>query len=187
MTATIDPDYATVGGLLLAPDHYEAVAEWLRPEDFARPLCGEVFQLVGQMRARDFPVDPVTVLGELRHLGRVRSDGYPAMELIAMVQAVPVPASTPYYARLVLAESVFRRISDCGTRLSQVGRRARGTPDDAFDTLARSWEGLGEVHSRWEHASGRGHVYASDHDRTAARRSLEPPARLAARVGGLDR
>lgn len=155
MTVTIDPEYATVGGLMLAPEHYDTVAGWLQPEDFARPLCGEIYQLLGEMRGRDLPIDPVTVLGQLREHGRLRSDGYPGTELVGMIQAVPVPDSTPYYGRLVLAASVFRRIGECGTRLGQVGRLARGTPDDAFDALAGSWQTLADVRQRWQQASGR--------------------------------
>jgi replicative DNA helicase len=154
MTTSIDADYATVGGLLLVPVLIDAVSGWLRAEDFARPVCGEVYQVISDMRARQLPVDPVTALGELRRLGRVRSDGYPASELIAMVEAVPVPRAAPYYARLVLAAAVFRQVEACGTRLRQVGRRAHGEPEDAFNTVAQSWQKLAELRGRWRHATG---------------------------------
>jgi hypothetical protein len=71
----IDPDYATLGGMMIDPGQIDAVSEWLRPDDFARPLCGEVYQLLTTMRATATPIDPVTVLGELRRAGRLRSDG----------------------------------------------------------------------------------------------------------------
>jgi replicative DNA helicase len=184
---TLDPDYATLGGLLLAPDQYDAVSGWLRPEDFARPLCGEIFEVIGDMRAQGRPVDPVTVLGELRERARIRPDGYPANALIEMVQAVPVPASTPYYGRLVLAAAVFRRIDDCGSRLRQIGRHARGTPDDAFASLADSWQDLAQVRHRWQQASGPGRQFGAGQDRDALRHSLGSPTRLPADVGRLSR
>jgi replicative DNA helicase len=174
MSTQIDPDYATLGGLLLAPDFYEQVAPWLRPEDFARPVCGEVFELIGDMRSRSLPVDAVTVLGALRERGRVRPDGYPANELITMVEAVPVPTSTPYYGQLVLAAAVFRRIDEAGTRLRQIGRHARGTPDDAFELLAQSWQQVAAVRQRWQHASGRTIDPGMSHDRVLVQRELDP-------------
>lgn len=182
MSTQVDPDYATLGGLLLAPELYEQVAEWLRPEDFAQPLCGEVYELIGDMRAHGLPVDAVTVLGALRERGRVRADGYPANELIAMVQAVPVPASTPYYGQLVLAAAVFRRIDEAGSRLRQIGRHGRGTPDEAFELVAQSWQQVTGVRQRWQHASGRTDRTASA-DRTQVQHEIDPRSVIAADVG----
>lgn len=149
MAVSVDADYATVGGLLLAPQQLDRVARWLRAEDFARPLCGEIYALVSSMRAASRPVDSVTVFGELRRLGRVRADGYPSGELIAMVESVPVAGMTPYYAQQVLEASVFRRIEKVGTHFSQVGRGRRRGPDAAFNTLGECWEDLAEVRGRW--------------------------------------
>jgi replicative DNA helicase len=150
MTKDLDPDYATVGGLLLAPQQLEAVGDWLRPDDFARPLCGEVYEVITVMRTRAVPIDPVTVLGEFRRHGRLRDDGYPAGELIAMIETVPAPEMTPHYARLVLEAATFRRIERAGTRITQVGRAQRGGPDDAFDTLAATWRDLADTRDRWQ-------------------------------------
>jgi replicative DNA helicase len=170
MQPMIDADYATIGGLLLEPNQLAAVSGWLRPEDFARPLCGEVYQLVVGMHDRGVPVDPVTVLGEFRARGRVRADGYPGGELIAMVEAVPVPEATPYYARQVLAAAVFRRVEACGTRLSQVGRLGRGGPQDALDAAAGTWRELGAISDRWRAANGVGPARTSNNPgRDAAR------------------
>lgn len=149
MAVGIDADYATVGGLLLAPQLVEGVAGWLRPDDFARPLCGEIYALITTMRAESRPVDTVTVFGELRRLGRVRADGYPGGELIAMVESVPVAGMTRYYARQVLEAAVFRRVEQAGTRIIQVGRGRRGGPGDAFDAVGGCWGDLAEVRDRW--------------------------------------
>jgi replicative DNA helicase len=150
MSQALDPDYATIGGILLEPAQLDHVSDWLRPEDFAKPLCGELYELLTTMRSVGNPIDPVTVLGELRRAGRVRSDGYPAGELVAMVETVPTPASTPYYARMVLEAATFRRIERCGTRITQVGRRRRGSPDDAFELLGQGWSELADARSRWQ-------------------------------------
>jgi replicative DNA helicase len=153
MTRGIDADYATIGGILLDPTQLDAVSDWLRPDDFARPLCGELYQLLTTMRVTATPIDPVTVLGELRRAGRLREDGYPGGELIAMVETVPTPASTPYYARLVLEVATFRRIERCGVRVTQVGRGQRGSPSDAFESLAETWRQLADSRERWQRSS----------------------------------
>lgn len=154
MTVSVDADYATIGGLLLAPGEFDRVAGWLRPEDFARPLCGEIYALIADLRAASRPVDTVTVYGELRRQGRVRADGYPSVELLSMVESVPVAAMTPHYARQVLEAAVFRRLEQVGTRTTQLGRGRRGTPDDAFEQLGGYWADLADVRGRWQTATG---------------------------------
>jgi replicative DNA helicase len=149
----LDPDYATIGGILLDASQLDAVSEWLRPADFSRPLCGELFERMTTMRATATPIDPVTVLAELRRAGRVRPDGYPAVELVTMVQSVPAPAMTPYYARLVLEAATFRRVEQCGVRLTQVGRTGRGTPDEALERVTETWRELADTRERWQRAS----------------------------------
>jgi len=170
MTVHIDADYATIGGLLLDPRQTDEISGWLRPHDFARPLCGELFELIGAMRAEGKPVDPVTVLGELRRRGRIRSDGYPTGELIAMVESVPAPVMTPHYARQVLEAAVFRRVERAGTRIVQVGRGRRGGPEDAFTALTGCIGDLAELRDRWRLSVDGG-----------------PPAPIAARVPVRDR
>jgi replicative DNA helicase len=152
MNPGIDPDYATIGGILLDPRQLDAVSDWLRPEDFARPLCGELYQRFTAMRSASIPIDPVTVLGELRRDGRLRADGYPGGELVAMIEAVPAAAMTPHYAQIVLEAAMFRRIESCGIRITQVGRGLRGTADDAFDTLNATWRDLADARDRWQHS-----------------------------------
>jgi replicative DNA helicase len=169
----IDPDYATLGGMMIDPGQIDAVSEWLRPDDFARPLCGEVYQLLTTMRATATPIDPVTVLGELRRAGRLRSDGYPGGELVAMIEAVPTSASTPYYARLVLEAATFRSIERCGGRISQVGRAQRGTPSDAFDVVTQAWRDLADTRDRWQRSNTPG-SRSSDAERLQAPDRVRP-------------
>jgi replicative DNA helicase len=133
-------------------------------------LCGEIYELIGDMRSRGVPVDPVTVLGEFRQQGRVRPDGYPAIELVAMVQAVPVPEAAPYYGRLVLQAAVFRRVADYGARLTQIGQLGRGTPDDAFEALSQSWRSLADLRRQWQGATVLPPNAVPEKDRVAERR-----------------
>ncbi|HWC36413.1 MAG TPA: DnaB-like helicase N-terminal domain-containing protein [Mycobacteriales bacterium] len=184
MSHALDPDYATIGGMLLEPAQLDRLSDWLRPEDFAKPLCGELYELLTTMRSMRSPIDPVTVLGELRRAGRLRSDGYPAGELIAMVESVPTPASTPYYARMVLEAATFRRIEQCGARITQVGHRRRGSPDDAFELLGQGWSELADVRSRWQRSGEPSQSRSSDRGRASElveTRAIDRPAATRAR------
>ncbi len=153
MTTDLSPEYATLGGLLLAPATLCEVQRWLRPEDFAEPATRLTYSLILAMDARGVPVDPVTVQAELRRQGLLRRDGYPTMELVRMVEAVPVPTATAYYARLVLSESIARGVQSLGKRLEQLGSTPRD-PEDLFGAVAEQLRAVDAVRRRWNLASG---------------------------------
>lgn len=152
MTTNLDPDHATMGALLLAPQLVEQVRPWLRPEDFAQPACGRLYELLLDMHDRDLPIDPVTVLAELQRTGQQRRDGYPAMELIAMIEAVPSPATGVHYARLVLEASIFRLVQQTGQRLIQIGQQRHGDIRDALRSAYVQAQQLESARLRWRDA-----------------------------------
>jgi replicative DNA helicase len=128
--------------------------------------------VISELSERGDPFDPVAVLGELRRLGRVRADGYPGGELIAMVEAVPVPASTPYYARQVLEAAVRRQLAQLGTRLYQVGRHARGGPDDMLDLADSVLAEVAQVRHRWEACSAHPAPRSAEHSHPSCLQAL---------------
>jgi replicative DNA helicase len=149
MAEWTDPEYATVGALLLAPGELKQVSGWLRPEDFFTPACGEVYGLILRMTANGTPVDPVTTREELRKAGRIRRDGWPTMELVRMVETVPTPLSVGYYGRLVLEAALYRRVEQAGTRLVQAGRSRRGEVDDVFGLIRDECQQLVDLRRRY--------------------------------------
>lgn len=153
MTTDLSPEYATLGGLLLAPKTLAEVQRWLRPEDFAAPAPRLTYSLILSMDARQVPVDPVTVQAEFRRQGLLRRDGYPTMELVRMVEAVPVPAATAYYARLVLTESIARGVQAIGQRLQQLGATPRD-PADLFEAVGSQLKAIDATRRRWNLATG---------------------------------
>lgn len=156
MTDLPEAEYATIGALLLAPRELKQVVEWLRPEDFARPLCGELYRTIVVMDRAGTPVDPVTVREELRKAGRIRRDGYPSMELVRMVESVPSPLSVGYYGQLVLEAALYRRIEQAGSRMVQAGASRRGAVDDVFGLIRSECTELLSLRRRYTDAAAAG-------------------------------
>jgi replicative DNA helicase len=151
MSDAVDVEYVTVGALLLAPGQIEQVRAWLLPTDFDRPPCAELYELILDMSARQLPVTPISVLDELRRLGRLRGDGWPGSVIPKMVRAVPTPAAAGRYGRLVLEDALFRELEDVGRRLAQLGRD-RGGIEDTLDVAAEPQRILGGLRERWSRA-----------------------------------
>ena len=152
MTTTLDLDYATTGALMLAPQLLEQVRPWLRPDDFAQPVCGRVYAMLLDMHDRDLTIDPITVMAELQRTGQQRRDGWPAMELIAMIEAVPTPAAGVHYARLVLEAALFRVVQQTGQRLIQIGQQRHGDVRDALSSAREQAAQLEVARQRWRTA-----------------------------------
>jgi replicative DNA helicase len=165
MATEPNAEYATVGGVLLAPAQLAEVSRWLRPSDFSRPPARTIFQLALLVHARGDPVDPITVLAELRRRGQLRRDGYPASEIPHMLESLPVPASTTCYARIVLAQSVSRQVAQVGQRLVQLGSRDREM-GELFASVGEQVDALVDARRRWMAATGQP---APDLERTDSR------------------
>lgn len=152
MTDLLDVEYVTVGALMLAPQQLDEVRQWLLPDDFGRPLCGQIYGLMLEMSEQQLRIDPVTVLDQLHRQGRVRSDGRPGPEILTMVQAVPTPTAAAFYGRLVLEDALFRQLGQVGTRLAQIGQDRRGRIEDAFEHTATQQQTLSGLRERWTRA-----------------------------------
>ena len=142
-----------MGGLLLAPRTLGEVQRWLRPEDFAGTATRLTYSLILAMDARGVPVDPVTAQPEMRRESLLRRDGYSTIELVRMVEAVPVPTATACDARMVLTESITRGVQSLGKRLAQLGSTPRD-PEHLFGAVAEQLRSVDAMRRRWNLAFG---------------------------------
>jgi replicative DNA helicase len=176
-------EYATCGALLLSPQRTDELSGWLHPDDFAKPVCGQIYGLLTEMRAARQHIDPVTVLAELRRRGELRADGYPTQALVRMVEEVPSPVAAPHYGRLVLENALSREVGGIGDRLQQISYRDRGDADELLRTASEQAGKLSDLRARWKVATGeRGAAYRTDGGPRARRFDYdraEPPTRLA--------
>lgn len=138
----------TVGTLLLAPERYGDVADWLSASDFADPLCAATYRVIGELAAASQPADPAAVLAALD-----RSDlcGGDAIALFRLIETVPVPACLDAYGRLVVEAELARTIRAAGLRVVQIGCRG-GDPDELFPAVLAHTDPLTQLPGRWQRA-----------------------------------
>src|SRR5882672_12310654 len=80
----------TVGALMLRPAALDEIGLWLRGDDFAMPRYGVWYERMRTMRAAGETVDPMTVATQARHHGELGPRQSWAVELVALVEAVPI-------------------------------------------------------------------------------------------------
>lgn len=148
----VHAELVTVGAVVLAPAMARRLS-WLRPADFAAADVARVFGRVLSMVRDGIPVDRVTVRDQLRRHGEL-PDVRAAALLAAAESAVPVAASAPYYARLVLAASIARQVGSAGHELRELGDHGRGGAADVVGTAIAALDVVGDLRARAVRACG---------------------------------
>jgi len=108
--------------LQTTPQHARALLAGLAEQDFTVPQHAHIAAAITVLLGRGEPVDPVTVLGQLRrqgleHAGTASKDA--GVLLLELCQGAPTVASGSFYARIVLEHSYRRRVQRAAVRLLQ--------------------------------------------------------------------
>jgi len=135
--------------LQTTPQHARALLAGLRVQDFTVPQHAHIAAAITVLLGRGEPVDPVTVLGQLRrqgleHAGTASKDA--GVLLLELCQAAPTVASGSFYARIVLEHSYRRRVQRAAVRLLQGAGHLPLT--DLADLVNREHHGITAQHRR---------------------------------------
>ena len=141
---------AVLGALMsTSPAHARTVLESLTEGDWTVPHHATVAAAVDTLLQAGEPVDPVTVLGQLRRDGldrahaANRSAGVMLLDLLA---ACPSASSAGYYARIVREHTYRRRVQQSAVRLLQVA--ATGALPDLDELLSHEQVDLETIRRR---------------------------------------
>jgi replicative DNA helicase len=111
---------SVLGAMLLTAQAVADASELLTAEDFYRPAHQAIYLAAVNVQQAGEPVDAVTLsdeLGKRGLLGKVGGAPY----LLTLVQDVPTAVNAAYYARIVAAKAMQRRLIEAGTRIAQMG------------------------------------------------------------------
>ena len=131
------------------PQHARALLAGLAEQDFTVPQHAHIAAAITVLLGSGEPVDPVTVLGQLRrqgleHAGTASKDA--GVLLLELCQGAPTVASGSFYARIVLEHSYRRRVQRAAVRLLQ---GAGHLPlSDLADLVNREHHGITAQHRR---------------------------------------
>jgi replicative DNA helicase len=146
----LEAEQAVLGAILTAGRIPVEVLALVEEADFYRPAHRAVWRAVGRLADRGEPIDPVTMLGELRDAGELDDVGGGPF-LHTLVASVPTVADAAHYARLVAETAHARRIGDLRVRLAHAdadpatlahlaAELAKATSSPMASTGPRGWE-----------------------------------------------
>lgn len=139
MIGCFEAEAAVLGCLLQAgPMVTTGFLRQLEVADFTDPRHRVVFLAMTELQAAGQPVDPVTVLGQLRRTGAAQSmtaDKGAGVFLADLLEAPPSVGTIGHYLLIVLEHRVRTEVETAGARLQQVaGAENIGTVRDVLQT-----------------------------------------------------
>ena len=141
---------AALGCVLLAgPDVARDVLHRLTSDDWTVPVHAHVAAAATVLLDRAEPVDPVTVLGQLRRQGleNARTASRDAgVLLVELCQSAPCTSSARHYVQIVLEHSYRRRAQQAAVRLLHASDA--GSLEDLAVVIAREHAALLDCQQR---------------------------------------
>ncbi|WP_078510684.1 replicative DNA helicase [Streptomyces himastatinicus] len=126
----LDAEQSALGAQLMSKNAIADVIESsMQQRDYYRPAHETIQQAILHLYGKNEPADPITVTAELTKRGEIERVGG-ASYLHELVQAAPTAANAEYYAEIVHERAVLRRLTEAGTRITQMGHAGEGDIDD---------------------------------------------------------
>jgi replicative DNA helicase len=121
--SALEAEESLIGAMLLSPEAVSVAYETVSPEDFYRPLHGQIFSAIIALANASEPVDYVTVQAKLQEHG---AQAVELAVLSSLQMNTPSAANSQHYAEL--AAPAHRR-GRRDRRRGLQGDQRRGRPD----------------------------------------------------------
>jgi replicative DNA helicase len=140
----VDAEQCVLGGMMLANDAIDDVGDVIKQtRDYYRPAHRWIHDAVMTLHADNEPVDPKTVAAKLRERGQLDLVGGQNY-LHTCVAATPTAANAAYHAEIVRDLAVFRRLTEAGTAIAQIGYTAKDEAPQALDDAQKLLFGVAD-------------------------------------------
>ena len=132
---SVEAEQAVLGGLMLAPEAFDRIADMLVDKDFYRRDHQLIFRAIRELAERNRPFDAVT-LGEWFESQGLAEQVAGGAYLIELASTTPSAANIRAYAEIVRDKAVMRQLIDVGTEIVNDGFQPDGR--DSGEILAKA-------------------------------------------------
>ena len=140
----LDAEQATLGAMLLELGAAARAMSIVEEDDFYRDAHRTIFRAALDVQNRNEPVDLVTIVAELRRMGKLEAVGG-GQYLTALINEVPTSAHVARYASIVAEKAVLRKLIQAGGDIQSV---AYSNPADIGVALDRAEQAIFEIAQR---------------------------------------
>ncbi len=138
-----EAEEAVLGAVLINPESYYDVAQFLREDDFYIHRNRWIWQAFTHLHEQRSPIDYLTVTEELDRKGQLAEIGGPAY-LTALINNVPTSLHAEAYGRVVEETAVRRRMLDAANTIAKLAYREEASLDEAMNEAEKAIFGVSE-------------------------------------------
>jgi replicative DNA helicase len=142
-----EAEEAVIGSVMINPESYYDVAQFLQAEDFYIHRNQWVWTAFTRLHERRVPVDFLTVTEELDQMGHLSEIGGPAY-LTALIQQVPTSLHAEAYAHIIEQNSIRRRMLDAANQVARLAYNQQNTIDTVIDDAEKAIFSISERRAR---------------------------------------
>ncbi len=138
-----EAEEAVVGSVLINPEAFYDVADFLRPEDFYLHRLRFVWDAFIRLNEQRIPIDLLTVQEDLETHGQLAEIGGPAF-LTTLVNNVPTSIHAEAYGHIIEESAVRRRLLEAANQIAKTAYKEDLSLEAAIDESEKAVFGVSE-------------------------------------------
>lgn len=138
-----ESEEAVLGAILINPEAYYDVAQFLKPEDFYLHRNKWIWEAMVNLFEQRIPLDMLTITEELERTGFISELGGPAY-LTSLSNNVPTSMHAEAYGRVVEQAAIRRRMIEAANQIVKVAYKEELTIDTVIDQAEKAVFGISE-------------------------------------------
>jgi replicative DNA helicase len=132
-----EAEEAVVGAVLINPEVYYDVAQFLQPDDFYIHRHKWIWEAFTSLHEQRIPIDLLTLTEELDRKGQLAEIGGPAY-LTALVNQVPSSLNAESYGHIVEGHAVRRKMINAANSIASLAYDESSTVDTVMDEAEKA-------------------------------------------------
>ncbi len=132
-----EAEEAVVGAVLINPEVYYDVAQFLQADDFYIHRHQWIWQAFTSLHEQRIPVDLLTLTEELDRKNQLNEIGGPAF-LTSLVNQVPTSINAESYGRIVESHSIRRKMINAANSIASIAYNEGSTIDHVMDEAEKA-------------------------------------------------
>ncbi len=138
-----EAEEAVIGSILINPEAYYDVAEFLQAEDFYIHRHRWIWEAFSRLQQSRTPIDSLTVIEELDQQGQLTEIGGAAY-ITSLISSVPSSLHAIAYGRIVEETAVRRRMLEAANRIAKLAYEEETGLDAVMDDAEKAIFGVSE-------------------------------------------
>lgn len=132
-----EAEEAVVGAVLINPEVYYDVAQFLQADDFYIHRHKWIWEAFTRLHEQRTPVDMLTLSDELDRVGQLAELGGPAY-LTSLINQVPSSLNAESYGRIVEAHSIRRKMINAANQIASLAYNEESLVDTVMDEAEKA-------------------------------------------------